>query len=171
VVGLVRGVHGLKGALRVELLSDEPGRYAPGSVLHPEGSAQSLTVAETRQEGPGLVVRFEEIADRAAAQRLAGIYLETALATPLPADTYYWHEVIGCSVETEQGEPLGVVEDVERVGEAEVYVVRGMRGELLVPAVRSVVRELAPAERRMVVDGWALGLNGEARDESAEDAR
>jgi ribosomal 30S subunit maturation factor RimM len=55
---------------------------------------------------------------------------------------------------------------VFRVGESEVYVVRGgARGEILVPAVRSIVLELGPAERRMVVDEAALGLSGEEAEE------
>lgn len=158
VVGLVRGVHGLRGALRVEVLSDEPERFAPGSVVHPEGSTRVLTVAESRQDGPGLLVRFAEVPDRNAADALRDVYLETEAAADLPAETYYWHDVVGCQVVNESGEVLGSVDDVMRVGEAEVYVVRGQRGELLVPAVSSVVRELAPQRRLIVVDDAALGL-------------
>jgi 16S rRNA processing protein RimM len=62
-------------------------------------------------------------------------------------------------VRTTAGESLGKVEDVFRAGEGEVYVVRGeARGEVLVPAVRSVVTELAPEEGRITVDAVALAL-------------
>ena len=44
VVGLVRGVHGLRGALRIEVLSDNADRFSVGSVLHAEGSHSPLTV-------------------------------------------------------------------------------------------------------------------------------
>jgi len=158
VVGLVRGVHGLRGALRVEVLSDEPARFEPGSVLFPEGSERRLTVADSRADGPGLVVRFDEVTDRSAADQLRDIYLETEGTGELAPGEHYWHEVIGCSVSTREGELLGTVEDVFRVGESEVYSVRGPRGEVLVPAVGSIVLELAPAEGRIVVDGQALGL-------------
>jgi len=158
VVGLVRGVHGLRGALRVEVLSDEPSRFEPGSVLFPEGSDRRLTVADSRADGPGLVVRFDEVTDRSAADQLRDVYLETEGADALAPGEHYWHEVIGCAVSTREGEVLGTVEDVFRVGESEVYAVRGPRGEVLVPAVGSIVVELAPAEGRIVVDGEALGL-------------
>lgn len=158
MVGLVRGVQGLRGAVRVEVLTDEARRFEPGSVLHPEGSERSLTVAEARQDGPGLVIRFQEIASRDGAEQLRDIYLEAGRDEALPAETYYWHEIVGCSVRTTDGQPLGVVDDVMRVGEAEVFVVRGPGGELLVPAVKSVVRQLSPETRAIVVDAVALGL-------------
>lgn len=158
VVGLVRGVHGLRGALRVEVLTDAPARFEPGSVLFPEGSDRRLTVAAARADGPGLVVRFNEVTDRSSADELRDTYLEAEPAGALPPGEHYWHEIIGCTVSTQAGEVLGTVEDVFRVGESEVYSVRGARGEVLVPAVGSVVVELAPREGRIVVDGDALGL-------------
>jgi 16S rRNA processing protein RimM len=158
VVGLVRGVHGLRGALRVEILTDEPARFEPGSVLFPEGSDRRLTVADSRADGPGLVVRFDEVSDRSAADQLRDVYLEAEATSALAPGEHYWHEVIGCAVRTQDGELIGTVDDVFRVGESEVYSVRGPRGEVLVPAVESIVLELAPAERRIVVDGEALGL-------------
>ncbi|HSH20999.1 MAG TPA: ribosome maturation factor RimM [Candidatus Caenarcaniphilales bacterium] len=161
VVGLVRGVHGLRGAVRVEVLTDDEARFRPGSVVHPEGSRRRLTVVEARADRPsGLLVRFEEVRDRSEADKLREQYLEAEPpAEPLGDATYYWHEIIGSHVVTHAGEALGTVHDVFRAGEAEVYVVRPERGpEVLVPAVASVVMELAPREGRIVVDADALGL-------------
>lgn len=159
VVGLVRGVHGLRGALRVEVLTDNEARFEPGSVLHREGSADPLTVVSSQRDGPGLLVRFREVPDRDAADALRDYYLEATAHEPLGGDAYYWHEIIGCTVSTADGQPLGKVEDVFRVGEGEVYVVHGPRGEILVPAVGGVISELAPADKRIVVDADALGLD------------
>lgn len=156
-VGLVRGLHGLRGDVRVEVLTDEEGRFEPGSVLFAEGSSRSLTVATSRAAKAGLIVRFAELSDRDSAEYLRDTYLEAEPAQ-LPAGTWYWHDIVGCRVLSGSGAELGTVDDVMRVGEAEVYVVRGPRGELLVPAVQSVVLELAPADKRMVVDAVSLGL-------------
>lgn len=160
VVGLVRGVHGLRGAVRVEILTDNADRFAPGSLLHPEGSEQHLTVLSAQRDGPGMLVRFAEITDRTAADQLRDTYLEAA-AEELAPDAFYWHDIIGCEVATETGEVLGIVRDVFRVGESEVYAVHGPHGEIQVPAVQSVVKELAPAEKRIVVDTVALGLTSD----------
>jgi 16S rRNA processing protein RimM len=158
-VGLVRGLHGLRGAVRVEVLSDEPSRFAVGSVLHVEGDDQPLTIAWTGPAKPGLLVRFHELSDRESVEGLRERYLEVVPESRLPEDTFYWHEIVGLQVRTTAGEDLGTVHDVFRAGAGEVYVVRGgPRGEVLVPAVRNVVVELAPTEGRLVVDAVALGL-------------
>ncbi len=163
VVGLIRGIQGLRGALRVEILTDNLARFDVGSTLYREGSDERLTVTSAHRDGPGLLVRFAEVTDRQAADGLRDAYLEATAGQPLTPDTFYWHDIVGSSVKTEKGEELGEVADVFRVGEGEVYVVRGPRGEVLVPAVASVVRELAPLEKRIVVDADALGLTEEPR--------
>jgi 16S rRNA processing protein RimM len=158
-VGLVRGVHGLRGAVRVEILSDNAARFEPGSVLHPEGSDRPLTIASAHRDGPGLLVRFREVNDRPTADSLRDKYLEIVPTDgDLPGDTYYWHEIIGCYVTTQSGVELGTVRDVFRVGESEVYTVQGERGEVLVPAVSAVVTVLDPKNKRIVVDGATLGI-------------
>jgi 16S rRNA processing protein RimM len=158
-VGRVHGLHGLRGAVRVEILSDDPDRFAVGSVLTAEGSDRPLTVAWTGPAKPGLLVRFAELPTRESAEALRDRYLEVVPAEPLPEGSYYWHELDGVAVTTTAGEALGTVVDVFRAGEGEVYVVRGgPLGELLVPAVRDVVVELDPAAGRLVVDPVAFDL-------------
>lgn len=161
VVGLVRGLHGLRGALRVEILTDDPSRFLPGSVLHAEGTDDPLTVVWSYEDGPGVLVRFRETPSRAEAERLRDRYLEAPIAGGrLDADSFYWHELLGVPVLTADGERLGTVQDVFRAGEAEVLVVAGgSRGEVLVPAVRSAVIDFAPRDGRIVVDREALALD------------
>ncbi len=167
MVGLVRGVHGLRGMVRVEILTDNEDRFAVGSVLYPEGDDRGLTIASAQHDGPGLLVKFNEVRDRNAADGLRQLYLEAEIGDELPADTFYWHEIVGSRVVSTEGADLGTVADIFRVGESEVYVVRGSRGEILVPAVQAVVHELVPTEKRIVVDASALGLNAE--DEPGEE--
>lgn len=158
-VGLVRGLHGLGGAVRVEVLSDDPERFAIGSVLFAEGDKQPLSISWTGPAKPGLLVSFAEVRTREAAESLRDRYLEAAAGTWLPEGSYYWHQIRGLAVTTTEGESLGNVVDVFRAGAGEVYVVRGGdRGEVLVPAVRDVVVELDPPGGRMVVDAVVLDL-------------
>jgi 16S rRNA processing protein RimM len=164
VVALVRGVHGLRGAVRVEVLTDRPEeRFAPGAVLHREGTDGPLTIAsaEAIPDGPGWRLRFEELPDRAAADTLRDTYLEAATGTAdvLPVGEYYWHEVVGTTVRDLHEREIGVVHDVYRVGGAEVFVVRGAPyGEFDLPVVRAFVRIFAPARGEIVVDVDALAL-------------
>jgi 16S rRNA processing protein RimM len=158
-VGFVHGIHGLRGAVRVEVLSDEPARFAVGSVLFVEGSEQPLTITWTGPAKPGILVRFEGLSTRESVDDLRGRYLEVTPDAPLPEGSWYWHELRGLEVTTTGGDVLGSVADVFRAGEGEVYVVQGgPLGELLVPAVRDVVIELDPVAGRVVVDPVALDL-------------
>ena len=164
VVALVRGIHGLRGAVRVEVLTDHPeDRYSPGTVLHREGSDEPLTVAWSQPvaDGPGWRLRFEEITTRTAAEPLMGVYLEwdPGAGRALARGEYFWHEVIGATVANVDGTVLGTVRDVYRSGGAEVYVVGGGEyGEFDVPGVRDFVRIFAPRRGEIVVDAEALDL-------------
>lgn len=158
-------MHGLDGAVRVEILTDHPEeRYAPGNVLHREGSDAPLTVAWSSPvaDGPGWRVRFKEVTTRDAADALLrGAYLEW-VASPeaeLGRGEYFWHEVIGAAVRGVDGTELGTVRDVYRSGGAEVFLVDGGPfGEFDVPAVRAFVRVFAPRRGEIVVDVEALDL-------------
>jgi 16S rRNA processing protein RimM len=176
VVALVRGVHGLRGAVRVEVLTDRPEqRYRAGVVLHREGSDAPLTIAsaEAIADGPGWRLRFREIATRDAADTLRGAYLETTVhpVGELARGEVYWHEVVGAAVRGIDGAELGTVQDVYRVAENEVYVVGGGPfGTFDLPAVRAFIRIFAPRRGEIVVDAEALDLQpprvrpgGEAR--------
>ena len=166
VVAQVRGLHGLDGAVRVEILTDRPeDRFAAGRVLHVEGDARPLTIAAAQavEDGPGWRLRFREVPHRGAAERLRDAYLEISVdrSTDLASGAAYWHEVIGSIVRDSTGAELGRVADVYRAGENEVYVVRGgPAGEFDVPAVRDVVTTFAPERGEIVVDESVLDLGG-----------
>jgi 16S rRNA processing protein RimM len=175
VVALVRGVHGLHGAVRVEILTDRPeDRYAPGSVLYREGSDQPLTVTWSTPiaDGPGWRIQFREIRDRSMAESLKGAYLETAAGpdAALPRGSYFWHEVVGVTVTSTDGTVLGTVRDVYRSGGAENYVVAGgPYGEFDVPGVRDFIRIFAPRRGEIVIDVEALDLGPPKRAHGSPD--
>ncbi len=164
VVALVRGVHGLHGAVRVEVLTDRPeARFRPGTVMHREGSDESLTIrsAEAVADGPGWRIHFREIGSRDAADSLRAAYLEMAIRpdADLARGEVYWHEVVGVAVRGLDGAELGVVQDVYRVAENEVYVVGGgLFGTFDLPAVRAFIRIFAPRRGEIVIDAEALDL-------------
>jgi 16S rRNA processing protein RimM len=164
VVAQVRGLHGLQGAVRVEVLTDRPEvRFAAGRILHVEGDGRPLTIvaAQPVEDGPGWRLRFGEVPDRPASERLRDAYLEIEVDREADLDTgaAYWHEVIGSTVRDSTGKELGKVADVYRAGESEVYVVRGGPiGEFDVPAVRDVITTFAPERGELIVDEQVLDL-------------
>jgi len=161
-VGLVRGIHGLRGAVRVEVLTDRPEeRFRHGSQVFAEGDDSPLTITSAHPDEPGWLMRFAEVRDRTGAETLRDRYLEAVVG---PGEQpgrgeYYWHEVIGTPVRGLDGAELGRVEDIYRVGGAEVFVVRGEHyGEFDLPAVRAFIRIFAPKRGEIVIDADALEL-------------
>lgn len=150
-VGRILGAHGTRGALRVESLSDVPGRFVPGAAVWLQAVRRTI---QSVSSGRGvLVLKLEGIEDRASAERIKGEVLEVPEAErpPLPPGSYYADDLIGLAVVDPDGQFLGSLGEVLQTGANDVYVVRGPRGELLLPAVEDVVLEVDLERRRMVV--------------------
>jgi 16S rRNA processing protein RimM len=146
----VLGAKGLAGSIRIEALTDHPERLAEGESIWIEDEATPRSILEAGWGGRVPFIRLDGISDREAAERLVGRYLE-APANPLPPDTYYWHQLIGLTAVDEAGSELGNVVEVFRAGENEVYRIEGPDGEILIPALREVVRSIDLPAGRMVV--------------------
>lgn len=168
-MGLVRGLRGLHGQVRVELLTDRPDeRFVVGAVLYPEGARHGLTIAEAMPvaDGPGWWLRFREVPNRDAAESLRDTYLEIDMPDePREPGRWLWHELEGLAVRSATGEDLGTIIELYRAGGAEVFVVRGPRGEIDVPGVHGIVTELAPERGEMIVDMDALALDARPVDD------
>jgi 16S rRNA processing protein RimM len=163
--------------VRVEVLTDRPEeRFKAGRVLHVEGDAAPLTVVWARPvaDGPGWRLRFREVPDRAAADRLREVYLEVEAdrERDLAPGEAWWHDVLGAVVRTGDGRELGRVVDIYRAGENEVYLTRDEAGrEVDVPAVMGVITTFAPERGEIVVDEARLAIDEPPIDERPATSR
>ncbi len=142
-VGRILGAHGIRGEVVLRRYGDDPRIMDRGSELHAErgGHDMTLTVERARPHKGGWIVAFEGVATRDEAEVLRGLILrvgEERLA-PLAEGTYYQFQLIGLEVRTTDDEPLGRVDDVMETGANDVLVVKGPRGEILIPAVEPFV--------------------------------
>ena len=117
MVGRIGRPHGLRGDVTVAVNTDDPDeRFAPGAVLHTDPPDRGpLTVATRRRAGGGLLLRFEGVDDREAAEALRGISLTVPAETlpePDDPDEFYDHQLIGLAVRDASGRELGVVVEV-----------------------------------------------------------
>ena len=152
-IGRVLKAHGVKGALRVELLTDFPDRFAPGREVLVAG--RRLRVTRSEELDGSVLVTFEGVDDRAAAEQLAGAYCTVPLAQAraLPPDRYYHFQLVGLTVfDAHRARELGRVAEVLTYPANDVLRVTGGDREILIPMVRSVVRSIAPAEGTITVD-------------------
>ena len=137
--------------MRLEVLTDRTDRLMVGASLFIEGEEAPRTIHEVELGGRVPVVRLEGVDRREDAEALTGRYLEVD-AEPLPPGHYYWHELVGLRVVDEAGHDLGRLVEVFRAGENEVYRVEADgQPELLLPAIRDVIREIDLESSTMTV--------------------
>ncbi|MDA8389634.1 MAG: ribosome maturation factor RimM [Gammaproteobacteria bacterium] len=153
--GHIVGAYGVKGWLRVIPHTADPDaliRYKPWRFRGAPGSLEP-TVLDVQPHGRGFVVHVAECATREAAEAWKGAVLEVPVTVlpVLPAGEYYWGQLIGLAVETQEGRSLGTIVRLIETGANDVLIVQGER-ERLLPYVPHVVRAVDLAGRRMIVD-------------------
>jgi len=169
VVGRILRPHGLRGEVVVEVLTDAPRRFDPGSslLLVREGRPEVALVIAARRaaSAPGgsagggrarqatALVRFAGIGDREAAVALRGGWLEIerSLVPPAPAGTYYRFELLGCRC-SDGGEDLGQVVEVVEDGGGLLLIVADGRREVPVPFVARFLRAVDVEHGRIELD-------------------
>jgi 16S rRNA processing protein RimM len=160
-VGRVVKPHGIRGELMVDVSTDSSDvRFAVGSVLFVtsrDGVVQrSVTVTAARPHTGRLLVFFEGVVGRDAAEELRGAVLTANLADLPPItdpDEFYDHQIEGLAVHTVAGDEIGTVREVLHGAGGELLLVDHKEGrEVLVPFVRQIVPEVDVAGGRIVLD-------------------
>lgn len=145
----------MRGELRVTPETDFPDRLVRlrRAYLIRGGSPAPVQVETVRRVADALLVKIAGIGTPEDAEPWRGALLAVPrhAAAALPEGRYFIFDVIGMSVQTEDGEGLGAVDEVIRTPANDVFVVRGPRGEILLPAIASVVLSVDAAARRIVV--------------------
>ncbi len=170
LVGRIARAHGIRGQVIVNPESDfADERFQPGAELYLERGGKvekiRLTTARFHRDRPVIGIEGVETMNDAAA--LAGRELRVPVdrLAPLAADTFYRHDLIGCRVETTNGQDVGIVEDVEGTVGRSRLIVKGANGEILIPLASEICRMIDPAGKRIMIDPpeGLLELNGPAK--------
>lgn len=153
-VGRLVRAHGLKGALKLELYTDDPeGRFVPGASFTlqvPEASpwhGKTVTVREFRWLNSNPVVFLEGIDDRTEAESIVRAILwidQDVEATAPEPDAWYDHQLVGLSV-VRDGVPVGKVVRVDHFPAQDLLVVSTLDAEpreVLIPFVRAIVPDV-----------------------------
>lgn len=158
VVGRIVKPHGVRGELRVEVLTELPERLTWLEQLYlardaDEQEPERVEIRKVRLHKEQALLQLAGIDTREAAEALRSMLLLIPLedALPLAEDEYYFYQLEGLDVYTDEGELLGVVQEVLETGANEVFVVAGARGELLLPNTLEVVQEIDLEAGRITV--------------------
>jgi 16S rRNA processing protein RimM len=158
LVGRVLKPHGIRGEIRVEIITAYPERLIQHTVFylaHPHSPdvVERYAVESARFHKDIALLKLTGCPDRNAAEQLRDMWVQIPAeeAAPLEEGEFYLFQLIGAQVETETGELLGCVVEVIETGANDVYVVHGPRGEVLLPAIQNVVIAFDPQTKHMVV--------------------
>jgi len=154
-IGMIVGPHGIRGEVKVQLLTDYPERFRRGAVVYlgTDEEAREVEITAARPHKTMFLVQLASVRDRDAAEKLRGLsfLIPEEQAMPLGENENYAHDLVGMSVETAEGEELGTLAEILYTGANDVYVVSGPSGELLLPALLDVVLKVDLVTRKMVV--------------------
>jgi 16S rRNA processing protein RimM len=171
IVARVLRAHGTQGELSCEIVTEFPERFkrtkrvfmsppaGPGSGAPLAGTTpQPMSVTQARlaphRGRAEVILQLADVPDRDEAEKLRGwlVQVPEREAWKLPRGRYYWHQIVGLRVVTTEGEEIGTVSEILETGANDVYVVKGGGRERLIPAIKQVVKKIAPEQGEIVVD-------------------
>jgi 16S rRNA processing protein RimM len=160
IIGSVVGSHGVRGEIKVQILTDDPHRFGLLNQVFiglEDQEPVAVPLLGYRLHKGRALLRLENVDDRSTAETLKGYLIQVPRedAIPLEEGEFYEHQIIGLEVRTVAGERLGEVVEILYTGANEVYIVHsavaGTR-ELLIPAIEDVIREIDLAGGRIIVE-------------------
>ncbi|MEU2129964.1 ribosome maturation factor RimM [Streptomyces sp. NPDC018352] len=157
VVARIGRAHGIKGEVTVEVRTDEPElRLGPGAVLATEpAGAGPLTIETGRVHSGRLLLRFEGVRDRTAAEALRNTLLIADVdPAELPEDPeeFYDHQLMDLDVVLADGTEIGRITEITHLPSQDLFIVERPDGsEVMIPFVEEIVTEIDLAEQRAVI--------------------
>ncbi len=155
-IGKVLKTHGVKGEVKIELLTDHPDRFRTLKrvfLVSSGGRKKECQVLSVRYAGGGPLLLFSGHESPEKARELNGWLLQIPEeeTVPLPEGQYYWFELIGMEVASESGDKLGRITDIFSTGSNDVYVMKAGKREVYLPATKEVIRQVDRKAKRMVI--------------------
>lgn len=170
VIGLIKGVHGVRGRLRVMPLTDEPERFKQLANCLVRTGKKGLAEYELEDvsfHGQQVLLKLAGIDSKEKGQELYNceIVVERSAAIELDQDSWFVPDLLGCSVCDGARGDLGSLVDIMLFPHHDIYIVR-QKGEkdLLIPALKTIVKEIDIAAKKIDVD-LPAGLFEIYRDE------
>ena len=151
-IGQIIAPWGIKGKLKVKVVTDFPQRFTPSSKIYI--NRQPMTINSTEWHKGKAIIKLNTIDSIEDAQRLRGKLIEIhhSQVYPLPEGQYYHFQLIGLEVWTTGGELLGNITEILTAESNDNYVVRGTKGEVLIPAIDDVIKSVDLDRGRITIE-------------------
>lgn len=147
LIGKIAATHGIRGQLRVISYSGEPGNLTGlRSVMlkGTTGNMEYFAVAGAAVHGTKLLLTLKGYTEINQVLHLVGreLYADRDQLPPLDDGEYYWCDLLGLRVMTDQGDLLGSLTEIIATGSNDVYVITAGEREYLIPALADVVLDV-----------------------------
>lgn len=152
---------GIKGEVKLELLTDLYGIFEPACEVFIGGDRTPATIERFNRIGERLKLKGLDSRERAERLRGETIYCETERAVGLLNGSYFQFQIMGLEVVTTEHEVLGEVVEIFETGSNDVYVVRRQSSEILLPATKEVILDIDLDGNTMTVN-LIPGLRGDS---------
>ena len=155
-IGQVVALFGVRGEMKVRLLTDIPDRFQQLGAVYVGSDHRQYAIEHVRPyKGESVVLKLAGIDDANTAETLRhqSLFIPLSELAELPPDSYYQHDIVGLTVVTLAGRELGHIVDIMETGSNDVYIVKGSDGkEVLIPAIKAVVKQIDLARHTMSID-------------------
>jgi 16S rRNA processing protein RimM len=158
-VGTIANTHGLKGELKIVSQTDFPEeRFSPGSrltMMDPELTKQiEVEVVTSRNHKNTYIVKFQAWNDINEVEKYKGwlLKINKEQRIELSEHEYYYNEIVGCTVVSDEGVELGVIQEILSPGANDVWVVQPAAGKAVyIPYIEDVVKQVDVQNKRVTV--------------------
>lgn len=160
-VGVIVNTHGIRGDLKVLSKTDFPEkRFAKGSKLvmfhEQSGQSQKIEIESSREQKGLYVIRLKGYSNINEVEKYKGWVIKVSAAEQGTLDDgeYFYHQIIGCEVFTEEGQFLGTITEILSPGANDVWVVEQQEGKgksILLPVIDPVVKQVDVTSKRVTV--------------------
>ncbi len=152
-IGAIAGVHGIKGEVKAVFHGQGPFEWKSVYIGKNADSAAHFTVSRARSHKGAYIIELEGVSTRDSAEQLRGraIFIEKRELPALQEGEYYYNDLIGIEVTTDEGKRLGKVTGVLPTGSNDVLEIKGPFGTVLIPAIEGVIIKLDIENKTLVV--------------------
>ena len=151
-IGIVKGVRGLSGELRIEQMSDVPDRFAAGSKILL--NQKEYVISSSRYDRNKLLIKLNGIDTRNKAEMLNGLTLcvDSSSKIKLPPGNFFHYQLLGLKVFDGNNCYLGIIQEILQTGANDVYVIKSKEvKDLLLPAISNVITSVDLSSGKMIV--------------------
>jgi len=146
-IGKIVNTHGIKGEVKVLRITDFEERFTPGNevIITSEQNDITLTIESHRIHKGFDLITFKGYTNLNDVEQWKGmnLYIDKSQTEELEENAFYYHEIIGCQVQTADGDTLGKVKEILSPGANDVWVVqRPGKKDLLIPYIEDVVKKV-----------------------------